>query len=602
MESLNDNTESTEETINRLKHAVEKANAAAKDYEDKMMKAALYGKDLLDKNIQLEHQIEADRQEKYELNMRLQAKQDLEKGLNSELDSYRELLKAAERSIETIKEEETERNNKREEELKLQLIESERELEAVVSREARLQELVETMEKQVEESKSALNKSVAGESFSTQCDTLQQDNVALLLEKQTLQLELSRSKDELETTRSRLSCMEARLEARSAELESIQCEMSGYISTIESQKMDMLALQAQLDAERAGNLEHDDKGNSLFREVEDRRQIVEQQLATLTVKFNTIKETYDLKVAELQKVRMHNSQLLSIAGSRKDTDYVDRLEDLLSKEKEKARVLMEKLETLDNLTTPSQINPGSNISPKHSEAPSDCPTNSTLDSCSTVETPQQELQSTEYKYMAELLRQANAKNTQLQEEMRKQIRQNVEESENQRELSRKLHYADQQIKKLKGDSYTLKMQLDQLKSNSVSKLKKETKKIVEQIKFDDVPKENTDANKLDFCVKETVLRTATTATKPALPDDVVDKPCSEPSNEKTGSSDNLEKKKRKGIVMCDMVEEIDQDGEIVKKDLVNEAKDKALMKKPKGGRKHTSQYVKAEQPEECKQQ
>lgn len=39
------------------------------------------------------------------------------------------------------------------------------------------------------------------------------------------------------------------------EVESLQCEMSGYISSIEALKMEIMELQAQLDAERDGNID-----------------------------------------------------------------------------------------------------------------------------------------------------------------------------------------------------------------------------------------------------------------------------------------------------------------------------------------------------------
>ena len=48
------------------------AEQKAKDAEQNMMQAALYGKDLLDKNIELEAQNEAAQQEKHESNLKLQ--------------------------------------------------------------------------------------------------------------------------------------------------------------------------------------------------------------------------------------------------------------------------------------------------------------------------------------------------------------------------------------------------------------------------------------------------------------------------------------------------------------------------------------------------
>ena len=39
------------------------------------------------------------------------------------------------------------------------------------------------------------------------------------------------------------------------EIEGLQCERSGYVTSIESLKIDITDLEAQLDAERAGNVD-----------------------------------------------------------------------------------------------------------------------------------------------------------------------------------------------------------------------------------------------------------------------------------------------------------------------------------------------------------
>lgn len=56
------------------------------------------------------------------------------------------------------------------------------------------------------------------------------------------------------------------------------------------------------------------KGNSLFSEVEDRRTIVESQMSHLRAKYEEMKASYDAKVAQLHKVKMHNVALLNMAS------------------------------------------------------------------------------------------------------------------------------------------------------------------------------------------------------------------------------------------------------------------------------------------------
>jgi len=360
-----------------------------------------------------------------------------------------------------------------------------------------------------------------------------------------------------------------------------------------------MEIQAQLDAERNQNVNEDGKGNSLFSEVEDRRQRVESQLSTLTKKYDIMKEGYDGKVSELQKVKMHNSQLLSIAGTRNDTEHVNRLEEMLNQEKEKVRVLMEKLDTIDSLKT--NHNPlASSVGANQQDSDVSLMETDTSD----VAAGQHTLESSEYKYLAHLLTEADNKNKKAQEELRKQVRQNMEESDKQRELCRKLHNHEQQINKLKADNYTLKIQIEEDKANNLvnksSKKEVKKKKIVEYITFGSEEKENTADNKEKFIVKEVVKHTGSKAPV----ESEVEKGTTFKEEVEGGKEEGEPVKKRRGIVLCDKVEEIGVDGESVQKDLVDEAKEKkAVEKKPKGGRKHFGdKKVVVAEAEQCNQQ
>ncbi len=49
--------------------------------------------------------------------------------------------------------------------------------------------------------------------------------------------------------------LELKLDQQNLNVESLQCEMSGYCATIESQKMEIVELQAQLDAQLGENID-----------------------------------------------------------------------------------------------------------------------------------------------------------------------------------------------------------------------------------------------------------------------------------------------------------------------------------------------------------
>ena len=62
----------TKEDVSILEEKLNEAEQRAKDAEDNMRQAAMYGKVLLERNMELDTQIEGLQQEKYETNLRLQ--------------------------------------------------------------------------------------------------------------------------------------------------------------------------------------------------------------------------------------------------------------------------------------------------------------------------------------------------------------------------------------------------------------------------------------------------------------------------------------------------------------------------------------------------
>ena len=83
-------------------------------------------------------------------------------------------------------------------------------------------------------------------------------------------------------------------------------------------------------------------GNSLFAEVEDRRQMLLDKMKTLSTKYNEAKQALDSKTCEIKLLRAEK-----IAISRKwETDIIDTLQenaDLLVKYKSKIFDLENKL-------------------------------------------------------------------------------------------------------------------------------------------------------------------------------------------------------------------------------------------------------------------
>eukprot|EP00088_Acartia_fossae_P027342 TRINITY_DN2809_c0_g1_i2.p1 TRINITY_DN2809_c0_g1~~TRINITY_DN2809_c0_g1_i2.p1 ORF type:complete len:653 (+),score=199.48 TRINITY_DN2809_c0_g1_i2:43-1959(+) len=637
--------ESTEESekIAKLKTDLESARSEAKTFEAQMMKAAQYGKELLESNMKLERDMEKEKQEKYALSLRLQAKESTVTSLNLELDTLRESLKNEEAKIEKLRETEESMSRDREEQLKLRLSETENELDTCRTNETRLKETIEELERKLE-SFANIKETSLGESFIS--ESLKQENDQLVQEKQSLESELAKVKSLADEYESQIRNLNRDLESKQEELENVQSEIVGYTKTIDSLKEEIEDKKVELSImsdQMGASKDEGEKGNSLFSEVEDRRQVVEVQLSTMKEKYNTMKETYDAKILELQRVKMHNSQLLSLAGgSRHGTDHVARLEELLQLEKTKNRELLEKF---DKLGQGDQIQPhvvGEKPSSQedgkakeNGEGGSEDVSLMEVNDSSDVESGSDHVQSKQYKYMAHMLENANKKQEELQSEVRKLVREGVEQSDKHQDTLRQLLNTEQQVKKLQSENYALKIKMEDLANKGESSgSKKEPKKrrIVEKIAFktEEDSKENSQPSSTDevpFAIRES-------SAKPALNLKMkVKEPLAanieNDTENKDRESDGVSKKKT--IRLLDEVEEISCDGskmqKPVKEDIQDEPGTQPEMgpgstcegqpasrsktttsqqppeqRKKGGGKKHTADVKKAEVAEECKQQ
>merc|ERR1740131_96219 len=94
--------------MENLKIQLLEANKRVEEAEQQCYQAGMYGKSLMDQIKELEDRADADRQEKHELNLKLQSKQGLETMLTGEVESLREQLRNMEAREETRGEEEAE--------------------------------------------------------------------------------------------------------------------------------------------------------------------------------------------------------------------------------------------------------------------------------------------------------------------------------------------------------------------------------------------------------------------------------------------------------------------------------------------------------------
>jgi len=563
------------------------AEQKAKDAEEMMMQAAQYGKDLLDRNIDLEAQNEAAQQEKHESNLKLQAKLAVEKSLLTELDNLRESIKQHEAQSQKRELEDEEKWAKREEIWKAKLAEVDSALQASETREKGLENRLELADNQLREANDILNQSVGGQTLSLEIGELQSQNLDLMQEKQTLESQLGKVKAELEEEKAAYNSATAKTDLLQRELEELQCQITGYARAAEASKTEVMEMEAQLEAVRAGQVNEDGKGNSLFSEVNDRREKVENQLKVYEEKYTLLKENYDIKLAQIQKTKLHNAQLLSIAGSRGDTGHTARLEELLAAERNKNKALSDRLDTIEKLG--SAVQGVASVKSEEQEP----------DSSMVV----QHTASDEYAYLTTIVTETQQKNADLQKELQQQFRQNLEDSDKLRDMTRKVHQLETSLQKFKADNYSLKMQIDDLKCKKGDQkvAKKEPVKIKEMLDFGN--KEKATDKKEEFVLKEKIVNKIVSNVSEAPPtlDNV--SPLEEKENVLLSE---LGKTKKKSAMFAETVQEISTSGETEAVKLKDDApKPKIRPSKPQGkkqfGAKNTVMVTEGEGAE-CKQQ
>ena len=193
-------------------------------------------------------------------------------------------------------------------------------------------------------------------------------------------------------------------------------------------------MDALLEAERQGKLDRSEKGNSLFSEVEDRREKVEVELKVFEDKFSLLKENYDSKLRELQKTKLHNAQLLGLVGGRGGgEEHSARLEELLEVERERNRQLSDRL--VDSLEKGGMV--GQVVAEEQVPVVKEGNEEGEVGQHTT---------SPEFAYMVGLVKELKGRVGELQGQMQAQLRQNLQDSDKLREMAMKVNLSETSLK------------------------------------------------------------------------------------------------------------------------------------------------------------
>lgn len=127
------------------------------------------------------------------------------------------------------------------------------------------------------------------------CEQHQELNQILLKDKTALF-------EELNNTREHLEMMEEKLKI-------CKSDMTDQSETIEELRESLAVAQSELAGLKAGPSDSASRGNSLFAEVEDKRQDMLKKCSSLSKKYNEMKKDYGAKCAEIKRLNMENLKL-----------------------------------------------------------------------------------------------------------------------------------------------------------------------------------------------------------------------------------------------------------------------------------------------------
>ncbi|XP_040565380.1 protein Spindly-B [Lepeophtheirus salmonis] len=382
-------------------------------------------------------------------------------------------------------------------------------------------------------------------------EELKQENTEIKEQLRIFKDELIKTKEELDELKCEKSTLNHEIREKDEE---IQC----YVESLDFARNSAADLHQEIESLQINNGETSiKKGNSLFSEVEDRRNFVEQKLSILQTKNMEMKKVIDEKSQQIHKVKMQNLALLNLGGNGihgnsfigskgSSSSHIHRLEEQLSTEKQINKSLRDRLEVMSSASSvvPSSLRSGVS----------------------------------DYAYMSSLLQEKGTQIDELKKQLQSQIRQTLEESDKVLELSRKLTHQESQTVRFKAEIYQLKMMIEDLKSEAKetpppsNKARVKNNIIFEDLKFDEDKKGSAD-NKLD-----TNLSLYDIVDSKESKENVCKSNIDGASKKKNKSVSSLSNSGKKSVSMCDEVVVFDDESNKVI-DLKNEETTKGLPKR-----------------------
>ncbi|XP_066572610.1 protein Spindly [Amia ocellicauda] len=338
---------------------IQRLRCRLKEAEEAMQKAAQYGLQLLDCQLELQNKLEEQRtemtnsiealeQEKYSLQREVELRGRILDSLRSECET----IKMQQKVLWEQQEAQLERSHALEvndyknkmERMKAELDEtrlSEKQLRHKLELQA------ESLSSKTEELRALTERT--HETMSSEMLELQMEKIELETAKADLEHELNEMRYREQQLQLANTNLQRKVERLSDEKEEREKEAISYFNGLEKAREANQDLQLQLDQLLQQSQDPNSKGNSLFSEVEDRRAEMERQLISMKVQHQSLQKQHAFSRQQLHRMKVQIATLMQLKGSHADPGQLERLQSMLSQKNNEIEALMIKLRRLEKV-------------------------------------------------------------------------------------------------------------------------------------------------------------------------------------------------------------------------------------------------------------
>ncbi|MBN3320689.1 SPDLA protein, partial [Atractosteus spatula] len=348
---------------------VQRLRCKLKEAEESLQKAAQYGLQLLDDQLDLQNRLEEQRtemtnsiealeQEKYSLQREVELRGRMLDSLRSECES----IKTQQKMLWVQQEAQLERS------YTLEISEYKNKLEKMKAEldEARLSEKqlrhklelqAEALSSKTEELRMMAERSQ--ETLSSEMMELQMEKAELETTKAALEHELNEMSYREQQLQLASSHLQRTVERLTQEKEDCEKEVVSHFNALEKAREANQDLQLQLDQILQQSQDPNSKGNSLFSEVEDRRAAMERQLISMKVQYQSLQKQHTFSRQQLHRMKVQIATLMQMKGCQADPGQLERLQSMLAQKNNEIEALMIKLRRLERAEMTIKAEPSS---------------------------------------------------------------------------------------------------------------------------------------------------------------------------------------------------------------------------------------------------